>query len=53
MHRGYPARLLTSMGVACQVVAPSLVPKGGSDRVKTDPLSGTRGGWPGWAGPGS
>jgi transposase len=29
-------RLLTSMGVACEVVAPSLVPKGGSDRVKTD-----------------
>jgi transposase len=29
-------RLLASMGVACEVVAPSLVPKGGSDRVKTD-----------------
>ena len=29
-------RLLTSMGVACEVVAPSLVPKGSSDRVKTD-----------------
>ena len=29
-------RLLTSMGVACDVVAPSLIPKGGSDRVKTD-----------------
>jgi hypothetical protein len=29
-------RLLTSMGVACDVVAPSLVPKGSSDRVKTD-----------------
>ena len=29
-------RLLASMGVACQVVAPSLIPKGGSDRVKTD-----------------
>ena len=27
-------RLLTSMGVACDVVAPSLVPKGTSDRVK-------------------
>src|SRR2546423_6551188 len=24
------------MGVACQVVAPSLIPKGGSDKVKTD-----------------
>jgi transposase len=30
-------RLLASMGVACDVVAPSLVPKGGSDKVKTDP----------------
>jgi transposase len=29
-------RLLTSMGVACDVVAPSLIPKGASDRVKTD-----------------
>jgi transposase len=29
-------RLITSMGVACQVIAPSLVPKGGSERVKTD-----------------
>src|ERR1035438_1936386 len=29
-------RLLASMGVACEVVAPSLIPKGGSDRVKTD-----------------
>lgn len=29
-------RLLTSMGVACEVVAPSLIPKGASDRVKTD-----------------
>src|SRR6266571_6027430 len=29
-------RLLTSMGVACDVVAPSLIPKGSSDRVKTD-----------------
>ncbi len=28
-------RLLTSMGVACDVVAPSLIPKGGSDKVKT------------------
>src|SRR5215471_13580720 len=26
-------RLLTSMGMACDVVAPSLIPKGGSDRV--------------------
>jgi transposase len=29
-------RLVTSMGVACQVIAPSLVPKGASERVKTD-----------------
>jgi transposase len=29
-------RLLISMGVACDVVAPSLIPKGTSDRVKTD-----------------
>ena len=29
-------RLLTAMGVACDVVAPSLIPKGGSDKVKTD-----------------
>src|SRR5204863_2018131 len=29
-------RLLTSMGVACDVVAPSLVPRAPGDRVKTD-----------------
>ena len=29
-------RLLTSMGVACQVVAPSLIPIAPGDRVKTD-----------------
>jgi transposase len=29
-------RLLTSMGVRCDVVAPSLIPKGRGDRVKTD-----------------
>jgi transposase len=29
-------RLLASIGVACDVVAPSLIPKGTSDRVKTD-----------------
>jgi transposase len=29
-------RLLTAMGVACDVVAPSLVPVGAGDRVKTD-----------------
>ncbi len=29
-------RLLTSMGVACEVVAPSLIPKAPGERVKTD-----------------
>src|SRR5204863_6413878 len=29
-------RLLRSMGVACDVVAPALVPKAPADRVKTD-----------------
>ena len=29
-------RLLSSMGVRCDVVAPSLIPKGSGDRVKTD-----------------
>lgn len=29
-------RLLASMGVACEVVAPSLIPKGSAERVKTD-----------------
>jgi len=29
-------RLLTAMGVACEVVAPSLIPKAPSERVKTD-----------------
>ena len=29
-------RLLVSLGVETMVVAPSLVPKGGSDKVKTD-----------------
>jgi transposase len=29
-------RLLTSMGVACDVIAPALVPKAPGDRVKTD-----------------
>src|SRR5580692_3697303 len=32
-------RLLASVGVACQVVAPSLIPKGSSDKVKTDLLT--------------
>ena len=30
------ARLLTSLGVACQVIAPSLIPTAPGDRVKTD-----------------
>jgi transposase len=30
------ARLLHSMGVRCEVVAPSLIPKAPGDRVKTD-----------------
>jgi transposase len=29
-------RLITSIGAGCEVIAPSLVPKGGSERVKTD-----------------
>jgi transposase len=29
-------RMLSSMGVRCDVVAPSLIPKGSGDRVKTD-----------------
>ena len=35
-------RLLTSMGVACNVVAPSLIPKGSSERVKTDKRDSVR-----------
>lgn len=30
------ARLLASLGVSCQVIAPSLIPRAGGDRVKTD-----------------
>lgn len=33
------ARLLRSMGVSCQVVAPSLIPRLPGDRVKTDLLT--------------
>jgi len=29
-------RLLTSMGVACEVIAPALIPRAPADRVKTD-----------------
>jgi transposase len=35
-------RLLASMGVACVVVAPSLIPKAPGDRVKTDMLTELR-----------
>lgn len=31
-------RLLTSLGVACEVIAPSLIPRRSGDRVKTDRL---------------
>jgi transposase len=46
-------RLLASMGVACQVVAPSLIPKGSSDRVKTDKRDSRRLGADAGAGPGA
>jgi transposase len=36
-------RLLASMGVACDVVAPSLIPRRAGDRVKTDPLTELQG----------
>ena len=40
---GYePYRLLTRMGVACDVVAPSLVPSRPGDRVKTDRRDATK-----------
>ena len=29
-------RLLTSMGIRCQVIAPSLIPRSAGDRIKTD-----------------
>jgi transposase len=35
-------RLVTSMGIGCLVAAPSLIPKGASDRVKTDRRDGAR-----------
>jgi transposase len=35
-------RLLWSLGVDCQVVAPSLIPKGSGDRVKTDKRDAVR-----------
>jgi transposase len=44
-------RLLASMGVACDVVAPSLIPRRPGERVKTDKRDASR--WPGCTGPGS
>jgi transposase len=35
-------RLLSSMGVACDVVAPSLIPRRAGDRVKTDKRDASR-----------
>jgi transposase len=36
---GYdPYRILTSLGVRCEVIAPSLIPRRAGDRVKTDRL---------------
>ncbi len=35
-------RLLTSMGIACEVVAPSLIPVRAGDRVKTDRRDATK-----------
>lgn len=35
-------RLVTSMGIGCLVAAPSLIPEGASDRVKTDRRDGAR-----------
>src|SRR5690349_13841962 len=35
-------RLLASMGVACDVVAPSLIPRRSGDRVKTDKRDASR-----------
>ena len=35
-------RLLTSMGVACDVVAPSLIPRRAGERVKTDKRDASR-----------
>ena len=44
-------RLLNSMGVRCDVVAPSLTTKGRGDRVKTNER--TPAAWPGCTAPGS
>ena len=45
------ARLLSSIGIDCQVVAPSLIPTAPGDRVKTDRRDAR--GSPGCYGPGS
>jgi hypothetical protein len=49
------ARLLHTMGVRCEVIAPSLLPKAPGERVKTDTCDcrPTAAGWPGCTGPGS
>ena len=44
-------RQLLGMGVANQVVAPSLIPKKPGDRIKTDRVESQP--WPGCSGPGS
>ena len=44
-------RLLLSLGVRCQVIAPSMIPKAPGD--KSRPTSGTVGVWLGCIGPGS
>jgi transposase len=46
------ARLLHSMGVGCQVIAPSLIPKAPGERVKTD-TRGIAAGWRGCTAPAS
>jgi transposase len=43
------ARELRSLGVRCDVIAPSLIPVAPGDRVK--PTSGIVAGWPGCIGP--
>ncbi len=44
-------RLIEGMGIPCDVVAPSLIPKAPGDRVKTDRRDARS--WPGCTGPGS
>lgn len=50
------ARQLQQMGIACQVIAPSLIPKAPGDKVKTDETPGGSAGSTGrasWSAPGS